>query len=83
MPAREKPAGLHQLVTGLMDRRFLMVQSPNQGDAIHHHCQSREMLRYPHAGDTSLRDAERPPKLAWGIWLGIKRIELARTPDQE
>src|SRR5258708_5545607 len=83
LPALEKMAGLHQLVTGLMDGRFRVVDGAENGVTVRHVGHEGEAFADLDAGDVRFDLAERAADVGGGIGFEIERVELAGAADEE
>jgi hypothetical protein len=78
-----KATGLQELVPGLMDRRFVMMQGANQGYMIQHPGEQREVLAQQYAGQARADSTEWAAYILRRLGLGVPGVELAGSTHEE
>src|SRR5687768_9800548 len=79
----EQPAGLHELVAGLVDRRRLVMDRADDGVAMRELSHAREELADVNAGHSGGDRPERAAYVAGRVRFGVPGVELARAADEE
>src|SRR5262249_25780602 len=81
--AAEEPAGLHQLMAGLMNRSGVVVYGAHQSIAIGHLSHERETLSDGNTGNIRANRPERPADRLGCLGLQVPGVELAGTSNEK